>query len=82
MFRYLFAIAGAAGVAFLASVFIANDLASWIVGRMSFSSPDQVADLHSALYIGIGVLGLLIGWMIGFPLGRLLDRRDPDETEA
>jgi hypothetical protein len=82
MIRYLFAIAVAAGVAFLATVFVANDVASWVVGRMSFSSPDQVSDLHSALYMGVGLIGLVVGWMIGFPLGALFDKPDPDETEA
>lgn len=67
--RYLVAMLFAIIAAGLATVFISSPVASWVVARMAFESPDQVADLHSALFMGVNLLAMLIGWTIGWALG-------------
>jgi vancomycin permeability regulator SanA len=68
--RYLiamvFATVGAAG----ATVFISARVASWVVARHTFDSPDEVATLHALVFMAVNVLGLAIGWSIGWWLGR------------
>lgn len=61
----LFAIIGAA----LAMLFISQNVADNIVASYRFDSPDQVADLHMAVYMGVNALGLLLGWTLGWLLG-------------
>ncbi len=68
--RYLiamiFAIIGAGATTLL----ISSPIASWVVDKFTFESPDTVADLHSAVFMGVNIIGLAIGWTIGWWLGR------------
>jgi hypothetical protein len=68
--RYLiamiFAIVGAAA----ATVFISSRVATWIVSRQTFDSPDEVANLHALVFMAVNILGLVTGWTIGWWLGR------------
>jgi hypothetical protein len=71
--RYLIAMAAAIVLALLATLFVSPPLADAIVNRFTFESPDEVADLHSAVYMLTNLAGLLIGWIIGwFAGGRIV----------
>jgi vancomycin permeability regulator SanA len=77
--RYLVAMIFAATFAAVTTVFLATPVASWVVDKMKFDSPDQVADLHSALFMGVNLLAMLIGWTIGWALGRSLSATPDDD---
>jgi len=77
--RYLVAMIFAATFAAVTTVFLATPVASWVVDKMKFDSPDQVADLHSALFMGVNLLAMLIGWTIGWVLGRSLSATPDDD---
>jgi len=67
--RYLIAMVFAIICAAAATVFVSSPLATWVVGQMAFESPDEVADLHALVFMGVNLLGLAIGWTIGWWLG-------------
>lgn len=67
--RYLIAMAGAIVTALIATLFVSGPLASWTVDQFTFESPDEVADLHAAVFMGANLAALLIGWVIGWLLG-------------
>ncbi len=76
--RYLIAMAVAIVVALLVTVFVSQPLANMVVDRFTFESPDEVADLHSAVYMLSNLAGLLVGWVIGwFGGGRLVSPPAP-----
>jgi len=77
--RYLIAMIFAVAVAFAVTVFISSPIASWVVSRFSFESPDEVADLHSLVFMAVNVAGLAVGWGIGWALGGLLKGEAPLE---
>ena len=55
----------------------ASRLANWVVNQYEFDSPDTVADLHAAVFMGCNVGALLIGWLIGWIVGGRLVRHAP-----
>jgi hypothetical protein len=67
--RYLIAMAVAIVVALLAAVFVSQPLASMVVDRFTFESPDEVSDLHTGIYMLSNLAGLLVGWAIGWCAG-------------
>jgi hypothetical protein len=73
--RYLIAMAFAIVCAAAATVFISSPVATWVVNRFTFESPDEVADLHSLVFMGVNLLGLAIGWAIGWWLGNFDSQR-------
>jgi len=77
--RYLIAMIFAATLAAVTTVFLATPVASWIVDKLKFDSPDQVADLHSAIFLGVNLLAMLIGWTIGWALGRGFSTNPDDD---
>ncbi len=77
--RYLIAMIAAIVVALLATIFLSSPVASFVVSRFTFDSPDTVADLHAAVFMGINVLAVAIGWTIGWALGARFDRETPVE---
>jgi hypothetical protein len=78
--RYVVAMVVAVAITFLVTVFVSQPLASFVVDRFTFESPDEVADLHSAVYMLSNLAGLLIGWGIGWIAGgRLVSRPAPPE---
>lgn len=77
--RYLVAMIFAAAFAAVTTVFLATPAASWVVDKLKFDSPDQVADLHSALFLGINLFAMLAGWTIGWALGRGLSANPDDD---
>ena len=67
--RYLIAMIAAMGVALLATLFVSSPVASWVVARFTFDSPDTVADLHSFVFMAVNALGLLVGWGLCWGVG-------------
>lgn len=80
--RFFLALAGAVVCALLTSMFLANGVASWVVRQFAFESPDQVSDLHVSVFMGINVLGLLVGWLAGFAIGKALSDPTADDPDA
>lgn len=68
--RYLIAMITAVILALIATLFISGGVANWVVGRMTFDNPDQVADLHSLVFMGTNIAALLLGWVIGWAIGK------------
>lgn len=76
--RYLFAMVGGIALALLATLFVSVPLANLAVDRYTFSNPDDVADLHTAVFMMSNVAALLIGWVGGWIVGgRLLKPHAP-----
>jgi len=67
--RYVIAMAAAIVVALLATLFVTPLLANMVVDRLTFESPDDVADLPSAVFMLGNLAALLIGWTIGWIIG-------------
>ncbi len=67
--RYLLAMIFGIGGALLVTLYLSTPIASYVVGRYSFDNPDDVANLHSALFLGVNLVGLLIGWTVGWAIG-------------
>lgn len=67
--RYLIAMIFAIITAAAATVFVSSPVATWVVNQMAFESPDEVADLHSMVFMGVNLFALAIGWTIGWWLG-------------
>jgi phosphate/sulfate permease len=67
--RYLVAIVCAVLGAFLATVFVSSTVATMVVGTQRFSDPDQVANMHAAVFMAVNALGLLVGWSVGWLIG-------------
>ena len=61
----VFAFIGAA----LAIIFLRSSVADWVVGHMSFESPDDADNLHMLAFIGSNIAALLVGWMVGWVIG-------------
>lgn len=66
--RYLIAIIFAIVSAAAATVFVSSPVATWVVNQFVFESPDEVADLHAIVFMGVNLLSLAIGWGIGWRL--------------
>ena len=67
--RYVIAMAAAIVVALAAMLLVSMPLANMAVERYTFDSPDEVADLHTAVFMMSNLAALLIGWVIGWFLG-------------
>ena len=78
--RYVIAMIFALAVAVFTAAQFAAPLTSSIIGGMRFESPDQVEDIHSALLIGIALLGLIVGWLIGWAVGGLFTAKQAPVT--
>lgn len=77
--RYLISMIAAIAVALLATIFLSSPVASFVVSRFTFDSPDTVADLHSAVFMVVNVLAVAIGWSIGWALGARFENETPVE---
>src|SRR4029079_19781325 len=76
--RYLIAMLVAIVVTVLVTVFVSPQLASMVVDRFSFESPDEVGNLEDGVYILSNLPGLLVAWGIGWVIGgRLASRPAP-----
>ena len=73
--RYVIAILFAIAGAVLAMMYVSQNVADNIVASYRFDSPDQVADMHVAIYMATNAAGLLIGWAVGWLAGMPFKRR-------
>lgn len=84
--RYVIAIIFALIVAVFATAQFAAPLTTSITDGMKFESPDQVEDLQTALLAGLGLLGLIVGWLIGWAVGGLFvssgNKPEPDAPKS
>lgn len=74
--RYLVAIICAVLGAFLTTIFVSSPVATVIVGSQRFSDPDQVANMHAAIFMAINALGLIAGWAFGWLVGGRIVRNE------
>ena len=72
--RYVIAMAAAIVCALVATLFVSVPLANMAVQRYTFDSPDEVADLHTAVFMMSNLAALLIGWIIGWFIAGPLTR--------
>ena len=72
--RYLiaiiFAIVGAVG----AMQFLSGPIADWAALQVKFDSSDAADNLNQLAYMGVNVLGLIVGWTIGWAIGGPLSK--------
>ncbi|MGE5511463.1 MAG: hypothetical protein ACM31O_09465 [Bacteroidota bacterium] len=73
--RYVIAAVLAIAFAVLAVLYVSTPIASAIVQRQLFSSPDTAAAMHLLIFTASTLAGLLAGWMVGWRLSARL-RRD------
>jgi hypothetical protein len=67
--RYVIAMGFASVSALLAAVFLSGPVASAAVRQFTFDSPDSVANLHAAVFMGLNILALGLGWAVGWAFG-------------
>jgi hypothetical protein len=67
--RYVVAMVFAIIAAALAIIFMSSSVADWVVGHMTFESPDDADNLHMLTFIASNIIALLIGWMVGWIIG-------------
>jgi phosphate/sulfate permease len=68
--RYVIAMGFASAFALLAAVFLSGAVASTVVRQFTFDSPDSVANLHAAVFMGLNIASLGLGWVVGWAFGR------------
>jgi hypothetical protein len=66
----LFAIVGAA----LAFIFLSGPLADWVVSQQKFDSSDDAESLNQMAFMAVNLLGLIVGWTIGWVIAGPLTR--------
>ena len=76
--RYLVAMLFAIASAAVAMLYVSGRFASWAVAKFAYDNPDQVADLHVALFMGMNLVALAIGWAVGWAAGGAITGRDDD----
>lgn len=74
--RYLLAIILGGAAAFAATMTISSSIATWVVAKFAFESPDQVSNMHDAVFMGGNLLALLIGFGLGWVIGAKIEGRD------
>jgi hypothetical protein len=72
--RYAIAAIVAVLFAVLAVLFISTPIASAVVQRQLFASPDSAALAHMAIFAASSLVALVVGWLAGWRLGRHLQR--------
>ncbi len=70
--RYLIAMIFALATALIVILWVSSPLANMVVDQFAFESPDQVSNLHDAVFLGMAVLGIILGWSIGWAIGGAL----------
>lgn len=64
--RYVVSMVVAMIFAIVATIFLSSPLASWVVGRMTFDNPDDVANLHALIFMAANLAALILGWIVGW----------------
>jgi hypothetical protein len=74
--RYLVAILFALAGAALAFVFAGGPVADWLVASRTFESSDDAENLHQLAFMGVNLVGMIIGWTLGWALAAKLGEAD------
>jgi hypothetical protein len=72
--RYLVAIVFAILLAGAATLFVSSPVASFIVSRQAFESPDDVSAMEDLIFMIVNLIALVIGWTLGWWIGGLLSK--------
>lgn len=75
--RYLLAMILALFCALAVIVFLSSPTANWVVYQFKFESPDQVSNLYDAVFVGLGLIGMILGWAVGWAIGTAFEAK-PD----
>jgi membrane associated rhomboid family serine protease len=67
--RYVIAMLVAAVVTLLVTLFVSPGVASMVVDRFTFESPDEVGNLEDGVYMLTNLAGLIVGWVLGWIIG-------------
>lgn len=67
--RYVLAMLFAIAAATLTAMLISPAVSGFAVNQFSFDSPDQVSNLEDIVFMLVNIVGLGIGWTIGWALG-------------
>lgn len=70
--RYVVAMIFAVAGALVTTLFLSSRVADFVVASYTFENPDQVADLHTAAFMGTNLAGLVIGWLVGWSISAQL----------
>jgi len=70
--RYLVAIIFAIVGAALAMHFLSGPAANWAALQFKFESSDQAENVNQLAFMLVNLAGLIVGWTIGWALGRPL----------
>ncbi|HKZ97468.1 MAG TPA: hypothetical protein VJ045_10865 [Hyphomicrobiaceae bacterium] len=72
--RYLVAIIFAIVGAALAMVFLSGPISNWAALQVTFDSSDDAENLNQMVFMAINILGLIVGWTIGWAVAGPLTR--------
>ena len=78
--RYLIAMIFALATALIVTLWLSSPVANMVVDQFAFDSPDQVSNLHGAVFLGLSLIGMAIGWSIGWAIGGALSSRNKSAT--
>ena len=76
--RYVISMVVAMAFALAATIFVSSPIATAVVARFTFDSPDDVANLHALVFMTANFIALIVGWMVGW----VLASRFKDEPRA
>lgn len=74
--RYLLAIILGGVAAFAATLTVSSPIATWVVSKFAFESPDEVSNMHDAVFMGSNFVALLVGFVAGWLIGARIEGHD------
>ena len=72
--RYLIAMLFAIAGAVLAIMFLSGPLSNWVALQFTFESSDDAESVNQMAFIAVNLLGVIVGWTIGWALGGRFER--------
>lgn len=75
--RTVIAMICAAAAALFVMLTISQNVADNVVASSRFETPDQAANMHMAVYMGVNLLALSLGWIAGWFAGWPFRRKPP-----
>lgn len=73
--RYFIAIVFAIVGSLIAMKFLSGPVSDWAALQFKFESSDGAESLNQMVFIGVNLLGLIVGWTIGWAVGAGSGRR-------
>jgi hypothetical protein len=70
--RYVIAMVVAVLGAGAMMLFVSGEMAATVVKQFRFESPDDVENVHAAVFMGLNIVGLAAGWIVGWAIGGTL----------